>query len=265
MPIQLNDWAGLVGARSDDFEDLYVVTPVAGSGSSWSGPFRVTANDGQDYFVKSIETVQPGEGASLAAEFVVAEAGRLIGAPVCHTSLISIPPAIAGWEPLPGAPLSAGLAHASRALEHADERGRPWLTARNQDSNRERHVGVYALYDWCCGADPQWLYDLDNDLTLYSHDHGLYLPPAGRGGWTIPDLIASADAPSELTDPRGGLSVTAVSRIAEALEAVERTSLTRIMNRVPKLWPVTDDELEALGCFLEYRAPAVAQRLRALV
>jgi hypothetical protein len=124
---------------------------------------------------------------------------------------------------------------------------------------------VYALYDWCCGADAQWLYDLNNDRTLYSHDHGLYLPPAGKGGWTIHDLIASADSPSELPDPPNGLSATAIDQVAAALDAVDRTSLVSIINRVPASWPVADDELGALGWFLEYRAPAVAQRLRALV
>jgi hypothetical protein len=262
---QLADWSSLVRARTDDFDDLLLVAPVASAGGTWSGPFRATASDGYDYFVKSLDTTPPGEGASLAVEFIVAEVGRLIGAPVCRTSLIRIPQAIAGWEPRPGMPLRAGLAHASRALERADEQGRPRLAARAQDDNRRRHVGVYALYDWCCGADAQWLYDLDHDRTLYSHDHGLYLPPAGKGGWTIPDLVASAGAPSELPDPRDGLSPMAINQVAAALDAVDRANLVSIMNRVPIFWPVADDELETLGWFLEHRAPVVAQRLRAVV
>jgi len=263
--VQLADWSGLVKARTDDFDALVLAAPVTGAGGSWSGPFRATASDGNDYFVKSLDTTPPGESASLAVEFVVPEVGHLIGAPVCRTSLIKIPPEIAGWEPRPGKPLQAGLAHASRALERADEQGRPQLAARAQDDNRRRHVGVYALYDWCYGSDAQWLYDLDNDRTLYSHDHGLYFPPAGKGGWTIPDLVASVDVPSELPDPRDGLSHTAIHQVAAALDAVNRASLVPILNRVPASWPVTDNELDALGWFLERRAPAVAQRLRALV
>ncbi|MBV9143331.1 MAG: hypothetical protein JO115_20845 [Pseudonocardiales bacterium] len=211
--VQLTEWSGLVRARTDDFDDLLLVAPVAGAGGSWSGPFRATASDGYDYFVKSLDTTPSGEGASLAVKFVVADVGRLIGAPVCYTSLIKIPQAIAGWEPRPGTPLKAGLAHASRALERADEHGRPRLAARARDDNRHRHVGVYALYDWCCGADAQWLYDLDNDRTLYSHDHGLYFPPAGKGGWTILDLVAFADTPSVLPDPCDGLSPTAIKLV----------------------------------------------------
>jgi hypothetical protein len=124
---------------------------------------------------------------------------------------------------------------------------------------------VYALYDWCCGADAQWLYDLNNDRTLYSHDHGLYFPPPGKGGWTISDLVTVVDVPYQLPDPPDGLLATAIDELAASLEDVDRSSLVSIMNRVPTSWPVSDDELEALGWFLEYRAPAVAERLRLLV
>jgi hypothetical protein len=71
--VQLADWSGLVKARTDDFDALLLVAPVAGAGGTWSGPFRATANDGNDYFVKSLDTTPPGEGTSLAVEFVVAE------------------------------------------------------------------------------------------------------------------------------------------------------------------------------------------------
>src|SRR5262249_30054216 len=103
-----------------------MIAPNAPAGGSWSGPFRVIASDGQQYLVKSLDTCPVGEKASLAIERIVAEVGRLIGAPVCKTSLIRIPAALAGsWEPRPGVPLTAGLAHASLALNHVDEFDRP--------------------------------------------------------------------------------------------------------------------------------------------
>lgn len=265
MPVDISDWNGLVNSRTDDFDGLRIVAPVATAGASWSGPFRVIASDQADYFVKSMETCPTGHEASIAIEHVVARAGQLIGAPMCHTSLIRIPADIAGWEPTPGVPLQEGLAHASRALDHADERGRPHLDARAQDENSRRHVGVYAIFDWCIGADQQWLYDTDNDRTLYSHDHGLYLPPAGQGLWTIHDLQSNADTPWPLPDPPGGLSPAAIDELATALESIDRAALAAVMNSVPASWPVTDADLEALGWFLEHRAPAVAARLRTLV
>lgn len=265
MVVELADWEGLVDARHDDFDDLRAVAVVGAAEPTWSGPFRVAASDGRQYFVKSLDTCPAGQQRSLVSEHVIARAGRLIGAPMCDVSLIRIPDELAGYEVRSGVELSAGLAHASMALSRADERGRPHLDARHQDDNRRRHVGVYALYDWCLGADQQWLYDIENDRMLYSHDHGLYFPPAGTGTWTISDLMAHADTEWPLPDPAENLLPAAVEDVAEALRSVPRQSLRAIINSVPAHWPVDDADLEALGYFLEYRAPAVAERVDALV
>lgn len=261
--VQLADWSGLVRGRDDSFNALQVVIPTA-LGPSWSGPFRVTASDQQDYFVKSLETCPAGQQASLAVEQVVSQVGKLIGAPVCETSLIRIPTSLAGWTPQPGgASIQDGLAHASLAIEHADFR-RPPLDSRLSDDNARRHVGVYALCDWCFSADEQWLYDLDDDQALYSHDHGLYFPPTGQGQWTRADLVAQADTPHQWRDPRKDLSAAACHTVADALEHIQRDALANVLRSIPASWPVSDADLEALGWFLEHRAPAVASRVRAL-
>lgn len=260
--INRSDWDGCVRGRDDSFDSLHVRVPSP-SGGTWSGPFRAVASDSRQYFVKGLDTCPPGQEASVATEHVVARVGRLIGAPMCETSLIRIPDALAGYPVTPTATLSAGLAHASLALARADEQ-RPSLAARAQDDNSRRHVGVYALFDWCCGTDAQWLYDLDNDRAVYSHDHGLYFPPTSAGGWTEAELTASLDADCGLPDTPDGLSKQAIEDTAQALETVTRDSLASILNSVPASWPVDNTQLEALGRFLEHRAPAVATRLRAL-
>ena len=261
--VELSDRSGLVSARHDSFDGLVAIAPTVFP-ATWSGPFRVTASDGRDYFVKTLETCPAGQAASLAIEQVVSRAGQLIGAPVCETSLIRIPAVLEGWEPRPGVRLQAGLAHASLAIEHADFR-RPPLDERDGDDNSRRHVGVYALCHWCFSADEQWLYDLDNDHALYSHDHGLYLPPPGAGWWTQAELVAQADTSHSWRDPSTNLSRQAASEFADALENVDRASLVKMMCVIPASWPVTNDALEGLGWFLGYRAPAVAARIRALV
>lgn len=256
-------WDGLVRSRPTDPPALSVAAFTPGpSTGTFSDTFRVVASDRHEYFVKALDHCPAGHGATLVAEQVVAAVGRLVGAPVCATPLIEIPEALAGYEVRPGTPLAAGVAHGSLALEHADEMGRPSLYARQQDDNARRHVGVYALFDWCYGSDQQWLYDLDDDRRLYSHDHGLYLP----GDWHVDaaSLTAEVDVPHPLPDPPTGLSPVAVEEVAVALEAVTRTGLACILNGVPASWPVTDDVLEALGWFLEARAPGVAVRLRGL-
>ncbi|MFC7387016.1 hypothetical protein [Sphaerisporangium rhizosphaerae] len=125
-------------------------------------------------------------------------------------------------------------------------------------------VGVYALYDWCWGSDSQWLHDLDDDQSIYSHDHGLYLPP-NDGHIESKFLHLSADEPNELPDSPAGLDKGAVETVAEALEKIDRDALVNILCAVPASWPVADEALATLGWFLEHRAPAVANRLRALI
>jgi hypothetical protein len=261
--VALGDWSGQVRDRSDDFNSLWVVAPEP-SGGSWGGPFRATANDNHSYFVKSLQTCPQDQQASLAAEQIVAQVGRLIGAPVCETTLIRIPAALSGWTPRHGSPpLQEGLAHASLALGNAEEH-RPSLIARTDDNNSHRHVGVYALYDWCFGTDQQWLFDLDGDRMIFSHDHGLYFPPEGRGGWTRQDLVNYADQAHELPDARSGLAAEEAKRVALKLEQVTRADLAKVLSSIPASWPVSNDDLEALGWFLEHRAAAVAARVRSI-
>ena len=260
---QLSEWAGLVTGRNDDFDKLTVQAPLAVGTHTWSGPFRAVADDGNEYFVKCLETCPSNGESSLVAEYVVARMGALISAPVCHTSLIRIPEELSGWEPKPGTPIKPGIAHACRAIERVNF-SRPPILSRDRDDNRRRHVGVYALFDWCAGSDEQWLYDLDNDHTIYSHDHGWYLPPMHTGHWTRDALIADVDTPHPYSESPANLSSAAIDEVASALEAVTRADLVSVLRQVPLSWPVTTGDLEALGWYLETRATGVAARLRAL-
>ncbi|MDA0635339.1 hypothetical protein OUY22_18105 [Nonomuraea sp. MCN248] len=260
--VDLRDWSGLVRGRHDHFDGLYVRALIGSVGQSFASPFQVLANDGRRYFVKALDGCQEFARGSLAVEYVVAEAGRLIGAPVCDSSLIRIPEDFADW-PMPFGKLQPGIAHASAAIEQAVE-SRPALRHRVQNDNRSRHVGLYALYDWCFGDDAQWLHDLDDDRAIYSHDHGLYLPPHD-GSIRAELLQRCVDEPNELPDPAAGLAPEAVRGVSEALERINRDALVNVVRSVPASWPVTDDDLEALGWFLEHRASEVAARVRALI
>jgi hypothetical protein len=65
--------------------------------------------------------------------------------------------------------------YGSASLEVGDVVEVRSLQHRSEDDNARRHVGVYALYDWCWGADDQWLYQGGTRNTIFSHDHGSYL------------------------------------------------------------------------------------------
>jgi len=197
----------------------------------------------------------------LVSEFIVSRVGRLIGAPVCENGIVEVPNELAGWEFRPGSALVAGFGHASLAVDSAHESRS--LEHRSNDDNARRHVGVYALHDWCWGEDVQWLYSASADERIFSHDHGYYFPPYGAG-WNTSELVSKVLEPHFGRWPSAGLDASEIERVAGAIEGVTGADIERILQEVPASWPITDDELETVGYFLEERAPGVAARIREL-
>ncbi len=194
-------------------------------------------------------------------EQVVARVGALIGAPTCAAYLMTIGEDHVGWQYTEGGlKLEAGIAHASAAVEGCFEVRAP-LQYRSDDNNAARHAGIFALFDWCWGGDQQWLVSQPNDRQYYSHDHGYYFPPEGQN-WSIQDLETNVAAPREYPESFSGLRRSDVEAVADALDAVTRDALMNILSTIPKSWPVTDDELQCIGFFLERRASDTAARLR---
>lgn len=259
------EWDGLIGERTDptDGPSIALIMPEP-VGRSWSSPVKVTGDDNHVYFAKFPELCrsQP-ERMSVVTEMVVANVGQLIAASTCRTVVMRVPSELQGVELKDGINISSSVVHASRVLSSSCDDAKGNLPDRSDDDNPRRHVGLHALYDWCFGSDPQWLRDLNDNSATYSHDHGLYLPPNG-GSWTEDQLVANVDQPHPLPGSTTGLSAAAISDVSDALETVSRESLRAVLNRVPSSWPVTNEQLECLGWFLERRAPAVAGRIKQL-
>lgn len=255
-----SDWDGLIRDRADPSEGVSLAIVVGTPNRSWSSPVRVTGDDGRDYFAKFPELCRSlADRMSVVTEMVVSRAGRLIQASTCETVVMRVPEEIQG-ELINGVAISSRLVHASVALDKCDDK-KPALPSRAYDDNRRRHATLFALYDWFMGCDQQWLRDLEDDMAVYSHDHGLYLPPVGAGYWTEHELVSSVDAEWQLPDDVAGLSQAGLSDTADALRQVTREDLRSLLTQVPLSWPVTDAQLECLGWFLERRAPAVAGRI----
>lgn len=219
----------------------------------------MAADDGRRYWCKTVNNLQHPRVP--VNEQIVARLGLLIGAPVCEPMLVRIPADLAGWEfrEASGRRLEEGWAHGSRAVDPAVETHD--LARRSSDDNPRRHAGIYALYDWLGGSDPQCL-TVGPDGTYYSHDHGHYLP--GGPGWTVASLQQAAASPHELRIPATGLSAAELDRLASRLTAVTEQEVVDCVSNLPREWPVQDDELEALVDFVYGRREAVAQRLRDL-
>ena len=247
----------LSGERTAD-GDTRLKATLQQSTAGGSGSFLGLAEDGARYWIKPLNNAQ-GQRVPIT-EQIVGRVGALIGAPTCHVCTISIPPDLAGWEFRPGRQLEAGIAHACEHVEDAVETRA--LDHHVDDDNARRHACAAALYDWCWGGDLQGLLAVTREYRFFSHDHGWFLPPEGPS-WSAAELLANVDAAHELAVPaHHSINATIAEAIAAALEAITRDHLREALAGIPASWPVSDEELECVGYFLEKRAPVVATRIR---
>lgn len=224
-------------------------------------PFKALGSDGNVYWIKMVGNRQASRVP--VTEQVVSGCGRLIGAPVCETAVIQIPSDFHEDILDNGTVIQAGPAHGS--LNVPNSSFEKWYEPQHRlrDDNRRRHAGYFALYDWCWGDDMQWLYDLFDDWRTYSHDHGHFLP--GSPNWTINSLLESAEIPHPVGTDGSNLDHNEMEAIAVTLESGLRSDLVGVLNSIPADWPVSQQELEAVGWFLEHRCAGVAARLRQLI
>jgi hypothetical protein len=251
----LTDWQRW--RRSGREYEISQVTAILGRApGGGSGALIAQLSTGERAFVKSVTSPQ-GSRVCLN-EFIVGSCGLAIGGPVCRVLLVDVPHELAG--DFNGVAVVAGVASASVEVPGVHERRD--LAFRSSDDNRRRHAGVTALYLWCYGDDPQWLYDPSQDHTTYSHDHGHYFPSGPN--WSTAALVTSAGALPGIPFSTDDLDASELRRLADVLRGVDGGLLQAILDRVPAAWPVTDEELAYLGWFLDVRRIGVADRLEEL-
>ena len=143
--IARSDWQGLVAPRwaTAPSDPPIIVLPLQPSPRGGSGAFLAVDAEDREWWVKPLNNAQNER--VVVTESIVGAAGRLIGAPVCETTIVYLPESLEGWEFRPGRSLESGFAHASLAVEAAVEDRQ--LRSRDDDDNRVNHVGVFALYD----------------------------------------------------------------------------------------------------------------------
>ncbi|WP_417732333.1 hypothetical protein [Rosistilla oblonga] len=258
-----SEWSGLIDSERSAVTALTMEAILESQSDSRGGslPFKALGSDGNVYWIKMVDNRQSARVP--VTEQVIAGAGRMIDAPLCKTKLIAIPSDFDGDVLDNGTVLRAGTAHGS--LELPNCLFEKWYEPQHRlrDDNRRRHAGYFALYDWCWGDDMQWLYDLTDDWKTYSHDHGHFLP--GSPTWTIESMLESVAVPHPVGTSGGNLDDNELERIAVTLERDLRSDLIAVLSSIPSEWPVSRQELEAIGWFLEYRSVSVAARLRQLV
>ena len=257
-------WSGLLKGRRGTSDVRRLIASIGDRpGVGGSAPLQMLDADGIQWWVKLENNGQ--SPMVLVNEQVVARCGALIGALTCDVAIVEVTDALAGE--IHGIQVEPGLAHGSRHVQGAINERR--LRYRTLDDNAHRHVGVYALHDWCWGNDSQWLYALEDNHKTYSHDHGHFFPGGPDWNRDLGDVRAQVDVPHELHiefpgAETAGLDQAEIRRMADRLSSVQSHQLQEILAGIPEEWPVSDEALECLGFFLEKRAPHVAQRLLSL-
>lgn len=252
-----SDWTGMVAGRREDQHEHRIQTVTIGRApQGGSRPAQVLADDGNLYWIKPIGNPQGSRVPT--TEQVVGRCGALINAPTCGVSLLEIPAELAGYS-LPGNhKLETGITHGSRDVDSAEFLR--VLKHDERDDNATRRAYIHAMYDWCWGGDDQWLYCIKNDMQVFSHDHGHYLP--GGPKWTAEGLKHCVDEAHPFRGPPDSVAHDAFQEAARRLEAVSRDQIAEILRKIPRSWPIGDHELETLGFFLDRRRGSVSERLR---
>lgn len=256
MPIERDNWKGALRALRGNQADLTLKTALKRSNAGGSGAFLGLDQDDQRYWIKVLNN--PQHYRVCTNEQIVGRAAALIGSLAPRVNTIQITDDLAGWKFRDDRELLSGVAHASSAIESATETH--VLENRDKDDNGRHHAEVIALYDWCWGSDPQWLTAQAEDQRCYSHDHGHYLP--GGPNWNPDEVTRHIDAANLYPYAGNAFKSAIIEDISKRLEAVTHADLVTLLSAIPTSWMVSDDDLETIGYFLEFRAPEVARRLR---
>ncbi len=257
-PTTREEFAAAV-SRTGTAPTVVATLHLDGPTNTMSHAFKVGADDNNEYWIKTLEGVEPHHAPSLALEQVISRLGVLLGISVVQPYLVRIPVGMKLPTMSNSRDAQPGLAHAARAYESCVEKKAP-PERRNEDDNRRRHVGIFALLDLARGGDLQYLYDANAYGAIVSHDHGLYVCQTGTMDVTAM-IAAVADAGVSGGDS-AGLDVAEINRLADRLDGLTAAEVLGIVNLVPPEWPVTDEQLGTLAWFLYTRAKPVAARVR---
>jgi len=216
-----------------------------------------TQNPGELYWVKPQNN--PHGQTSLLAERIVAAVGKYLGAPIPRTELIEIPDVFSSYALPNGDVLSTGLAHGSLHVERECVEDTELLHIP-RDGNRFRAPKFIALWEWCFGEDPQWLYAAADDYQLWTFDHGLWI--GGGGEWSISDLSATSHLSSGWAGSVRGMDQGTFLGLADAIESCSVSDLLSFVSAVPIDWGFGDAELIEVAKWLDQRRPSVITSLK---
>lgn len=150
---------------------LEAVGRVATTGTH---PFLGLASDGNSYWCKRLHSNHEWQAA--VNEIAASVVGQALGAPVRTWKIVNVPASLRGMLiPEAGYRLGDDPLFGSHQLHTADLALDPNLFEHvRDDSNYNRIPHLIALQLLCNAQDIQLMYDMSDDFSIWSIDHGLW-------------------------------------------------------------------------------------------
>lgn len=256
-----SSWNGFLDGFTASAPNNQVVTFRERARGSAACAFLAIADDGNAYYVKVPRN--PQGTIVLVNEVLVTNLASLIKAPMRPQKLLSIRADLAqSWKEFPVA-VHDGLlivANGSLLLESAIDEDR--LAHTTKDDNENRQARLLAMWDWCLGGDPQWLYDGMNDKSIWSFDHGFWFATESTA-WDDSALETLVDVDWTWSESKfPAVSASELNACADDLLKLTAEEIASACAKVPLEWGIPRDSLETLAWFVYVRRISVANRLK---
>ncbi len=224
-----------------------------------SAPLLTLASDGNAYWVKTQHN--PHGQLSLVVERFVQAMAQYLGAPVPECELINMPAEhVSGYRSSDGASLSPGVSHASLLVGTNSTEGDTLIHLKRDDNSR-RAASYVALWEWCAGEDPHWLYSSAEDYSMWSFDHGLWI--GGASPWELSELPGMVGVKSPWAGSIKDMDSLSFMELADRVEAFTKNHAVNAVATIPIDWGFADEDLIHLAQWAYDRRTTTAQRLRA--
>jgi len=223
---------------------------------SWSKPVIFHCSDGEDYYVKAkvvgraVDTLQ-----AMISDHVVANLGKILGAPVATPRLVEVTKEIITKYP-DAEHMVPGVAHGTLAISRCSERE----NIKHIDANRDRFALLAALFGWVHAGDHQFIYKNAPPHLVFSVDHGHFFP----GGVNRTSLKFEENCNPEIDlhlSQQVKFNDEEIKKAISNLESITDSDIAQAVSSLPDDWITMDERIE-MADYLAKRRDAMITKYR---
>lgn len=269
------DWAVLIAeataiqkvtVRANTFVHLY---------RDDSKPVEVICDDGHTYVVKSLwadvssrppdaevkeSRSDEEQGRRMFNDQVCGRLGAAMGASVPTVCLIEITDDLIKANPKTMGHLKPCVGHGSRKIPDVTGKVGDFAHAEKGD-NRQRYNKLSVFFGWLVSGDMQFIKGTQPPHTVYSHDHGHFLP--GGPMWTQASLDTYVVDPTPTPQIVNELKLKPeeTAQAGEALKMITADNIVEALAAAPDDWNVPLADRVALATFVHARQERLLQTI----